>query len=109
MNLEITGCTFATPTTQQCQPNKRLGEIRHVLERRYLWQAIMKPPCRGASRYGVACLEVLSRAEFHANRPSFFQKMLSRLDSILDTVAFCCHWEVRVQRSGIIVATLTKG
>ena len=64
---------------------------------------------RGAFRYGMARLGGMSWRDFHANQPSFPQKMLLRLGSILDTVAFSCHWEARARRSGIIVATFTKG
>lgn len=63
---------------------------------------------KGAFRYGMARLGGISWRDFYTNRLSFYQKLLLRLGSTLDAVAFCCHWEARVRRSGIIVATFTK-
>lgn len=63
---------------------------------------------KGAFRYVMARLGGMSWRDFYINQPSFFQKMLLRLGSTLDTVAFCCHWEAHARRSGIIVASLTK-
>lgn len=64
---------------------------------------------KGAFRYSMARLAGLSWRDLHQNRVSAFQRVLLRFGAALDAVAFCCRWEARTRRSGIIVATLTKG
>jgi len=63
---------------------------------------------RGAFRYSMAWLAGMSWRDIHPNRLSFFRKIPLRIGSAIDAIAFCCHWEARVRRSGIIVATLSK-
>jgi SAM-dependent methyltransferase len=63
---------------------------------------------KGAFHYGMARLAGITWRDIYIKRLNYFHKMLLRFGSALDIVAFCCHWEARARRSGIIVASLSK-
>ena len=63
---------------------------------------------KGAFRFAMAKILGITWYDMKKNNFTVLEKILLRLAWGLDRFAFCCNWESRVGKSGIIVVTMSK-